>query len=222
MCIIIHHSQTHCKSATHTRRSHALTKNAHWGGPAADEPGGDEQHEQGYVRAPNGEVPYDKDLDGMGRAVDKVEASLRLLHRVRPMVDTSRWWMIKRPLAAVGFLTTAMGALPDEGHKYVSRLRAITVKHMGDLWAAQVTRRREADDSEVMEEFQRQWDDVRKFRPRMPTRAAISKTHVFRIRSLLLKWRRRATATDARQPKSRNGCQPRPGTRTAPAERRTD
>ena len=35
----------------------------------------------------------------------------------------------------------------------------------------------------------------------MPTWAAVSKTHVFRTRNLLLKWRRKATATDARQPK---------------------
>ena len=104
-------------------------------------------------------------------------------------------------MAAVGFLTTALGATPDEGHKYIRRLRAITVKHMGDLWSAQVTRRREADDSEVMEDLQRQWHEVRRFTPRMPTWAAISKTHVFRIRNLLLKWRRKATATDARQPK---------------------
>ena len=47
------------------------------------------------------------------------------------MVDTSRWWMMKRPVAAVGFVTTAMGATPDEGHKYIRRLRALTVKHMG-------------------------------------------------------------------------------------------
>ena len=67
-------------------------------------------------------------------------------------------------MAAVGFLTTAtaLGATPDEGHKYIRRLRAITVKHMGDLWAAQVTRRREADDSEVMEDLQQQWHDVRR------------------------------------------------------------
>ena len=56
--------------------------------------------------------------------------------------------MLKWPVAAVGFLTMAMGVSPDDGHKYVSRLRAITAKHMGDLWAAQVTRRREADDNE--------------------------------------------------------------------------
>ena len=72
---------------------------------------------------------------------------------------------------------------------------------MGDLWTAQVTRRQEADDTEVMEDLQRQWNDVRKYTPRMPTWAAISKTHVFRIRNLLLKWRRKATVTDARQPK---------------------
>ena len=76
-----------------------------------------------------------------------------------------------------------MGATPDEGHKYIRRLRAITFKHMGDLWAAQVTRRREAEDSEVMEDLQRQWHDVRKFTPRMPTWAAVSKTQVFRIRN---------------------------------------
>ena len=51
---------------------------------------GDERHEQGYVRAPNGEVPYDKDWDGVECAAGKVEVSLRLLHRVRSMVDTSR------------------------------------------------------------------------------------------------------------------------------------
>ena len=51
------------------------------------------------------------------RAADKVEASLRLLHKVRSTVDTSRWWMMKWPVAAVGFLTTTMGASPDDGHK---------------------------------------------------------------------------------------------------------
>ena len=91
--------------------------------------------------------------------------------------------------------------VPDDGHEYISRLRAITVKHMGDLWAAQMTRRREADDSEVMEDLKLQWNDVRKFTPSMPTWTAVSKTHVFRIRNLLLKWRRKATATDARQSK---------------------
>ena len=106
--------------------------------------------------------------------------------------------MMKWPVAAVGFLTTAMGATPDEGHKHTRRLRAITVKHMGDLWTAQVTtRRREADDSEVMKDLPRQWHDVRRFTPRMPTWAAVSKTQVFRIRNLLLKWRRKATVTDA-------------------------
>ena len=128
--------------------------------------------------------------------------------------------MMEWPVAAVGFLTMAIGATPGKGHKYVRRPRAIAVKHMGDLWAAQVTRRREADDSEVMEDLQRQWHDVRKFTPRMPTWTAVSNTHVFRIRNLLLKWRRKATATDARQPKSPSGCRPRPETRTAPAERR--
>ena len=108
---------------------------------------------------------------------------------------------MKWPVAPIGFLTTAMGATPDEGHKYASRLRATTAKHMGDLWVAQVTRRRKADDSEVMDDLQRQWNDVRKFTPRMPTWAAVSKTHVFRIRDPPLKWRRKATATNARQPK---------------------
>ena len=95
------------------------------------------------------------------------------------------------------------------------------IKHMGDLWAAQVARRREADDSEVMEDLKKlQWNGVRAFTPRMPTWAAVSKTHVFRIRNLLLKWRRKVAVMDARR-KSLSGCQPRPGTRTAPAARRT-
>ena len=109
--------------------------------------------------------------------------------------------MMKCPVAADGFLTTALGATPDEGHKYTRRLRAVTAKHKGDLWAAQVTRRREANDSEVMEHLRLQWRDVMRFTSRMPTWAVVSKTHVFRIRNLLLKWRRKATATDARQPK---------------------
>ena len=126
------------------------------GVPAAEEPDGDEPHEQGHIRAPSGAVPYDKDWDGIGRATGKVTTSLRLLHRVISMVDTSRWWMMKWPVAAVGFLTTAMGATPDEGHKYTRRLRALTVKHMGDMWAAQVARRRGEDDSEVMADLRRQ------------------------------------------------------------------
>ena len=43
------------------------------------------------------------------------------------------------------------------------------IKHMGDLWAAQVAKRPEADDSEVMEDLKLQWNDMRKFTPRMPT-----------------------------------------------------
>ena len=53
--------------------------------------------------------------------------------------------------------------------KQIIAVRAIMIKHMGDLWAAQVARRPEADDSEVMEDLKLQWNDVRKFTPRMPT-----------------------------------------------------
>ena len=49
--------------------------------------------------------------------------------------------MMKWPVAAVGFLTTAMGASPDDGHEYARRLRLIMTKHMGDLCTAQITRR---------------------------------------------------------------------------------
>ena len=151
---------THHDDTWHIAGTTLFDEDAHWGGPADDEPGSDERHEQGHVRAPSGEVPYDKDWDGVERAADKAEASLRLMQRVRSTVDTSRWWVMEWPVAAVDFLTTAMGASPDDRHKYVSRLRAITVKHMSDLWAAQVTRRREADDNEVMEVLKRQWNDV--------------------------------------------------------------
>ena len=72
---------------------------------------------------------------------------------------------------------------------------------MGELWAAQVTRWRGEDDNEVMTDLRRQWDDVRRFTARIPTWSSVAKTHVFRIRNLLLKWRRKAAATDARQPK---------------------
>ena len=99
---------------------------------------------------------------------------------------------MKWPVAAVGFLTTAMGVTPDDGHKYVRRPRTIMTKYMGDLWVAQVARRRKAVDSEVMEGRKQQWNDAQKFTPRMPTWAAVSKTHVLRIRNLLLKWRRKA------------------------------
>ena len=161
------------------------------GGPTrrrvAARPDGDEPHEQGHICAPSGAVSYGKDWDGIGRATDKVTASLRLLHRARSMVGTSRWWTMKWPVAAVGFLTTAMGATPDGGHKYIRRLRALTAKHMGDLWAAQVARRREENDSEVMADLRRQWEDVRRFMTRMPTWTAVAKTHVFRIRNLFLK-----------------------------------
>ena len=185
----------------HFSGTSTFDENAHWGGFPADEADGDELHEQGHIRAPDGMVAYDKDWDGIDRATDKVTASLRMLHRVRSMVDTSRWWMMKWPVAAVGFLATAMGTTPDAGHKYIRRLRALTVKHMGELWTAQVTRRRAEDDSEVMTDLREQWNDVRRFTARMPTWASVSKTHVFRIRNLLLKWRRKAAAADARQPK---------------------
>ena len=101
----------------------------------------------------------------------------------------------------MGFLTIALGTTPDKGHEYVQRLRALMIRHKGELWTAQVTRRRGEDDSEVMTELRKQWDDVRRFTPRMPTWSTVAKTQVFRIRNLLLKWRRKATATDARQPK---------------------
>ena len=187
--------QWHISGAT------VFDENAHWGTPQDDEADGDEPHEQGHIRAPCGEVAYDKDWDGIGRAADKIVASLRMLHRIRSMVDTSRWWMMKWPVAAVGFLTIALGTTPDKGHEYVQRLRALMIRHKGALWTAQVTRRRGEDDSDVMTELRKQWDDVRRFTPRMPTWPTVAKTQVFRIRNLLLKWRRKATATDARQPK---------------------
>ena len=144
---------THHDDTWHIAGTTAFDEDAHWSGPADNEPGGDERHEHGHVCAPDGEVPYDKDWNGVERAADKAEASLRLLHRVCSMADTSGWRTMKWPVEAVGFLTTAMGATPDDGHKYVSRLCAIMIKHMGDLWAAQVARRRDADDSEVMEDL---------------------------------------------------------------------
>ena len=146
-------------------------------------------------------MAYDRYWDGIDRAAGKVMVSLRMLHRVRSMVDTSRWWMMKWPVAAVGFLATAMGTTPDAGHKYIRRLRALMIKHMGELWSAQVTRRRAEDDGEVMADLHEQWNGVRRFTARMPTWASVSTTQVFRIRNLLLKWRRKAAATDARQPK---------------------
>ena len=79
----------------HISGTAVFDENAHWGVPAAEEPDGEKPHEQGYIRAPIGAVPYDKDWDGNGRATDKVTASLRLLHRVRSMMDTSRWWAMK-------------------------------------------------------------------------------------------------------------------------------
>ena len=45
----------------HISGTTVLDEHAHWGGPAPDEPDGDERHEQGHVRAPSGVVPYDKD-----------------------------------------------------------------------------------------------------------------------------------------------------------------
>ena len=132
---------THHDGTWHIVGITVFDEDAHWGDPAHSEPDGDEQHEQGYIRAHDGEVAYDMDLDGVERAAGKVEASLRLLRRVRAMVDTSPWWMMKWPVAALGFLTTAMGASPDDGHEYARRLRLIMTKHMGDLWTAQVTRR---------------------------------------------------------------------------------
>ena len=66
-------------------------------------------------------MPYDKDWGGRERAADRVTASLRLLHRVRSMVDTSKWWMTKWPVAAVGFLTTALGATPPERQRTTQR-----------------------------------------------------------------------------------------------------
>ena len=101
----------------HISGTKVFDENAHWGVPAAEVPDGDEPHEQGHIRAPSGAVPYDKDWDGVGRATNKVTASLRLLRRVRSMVDTSRWWTMKWPVAAVGFLTTAMGATPGAVRK---------------------------------------------------------------------------------------------------------
>ena len=56
----------------HISGTTVFDENAHWGVPAAEEPDGDEPHEQGHIRAPSGAVPYDKDWDGIGRATGKV------------------------------------------------------------------------------------------------------------------------------------------------------
>ena len=56
----------------HISGTAVFDEHAHWGVPAAEEPDGDEPHEQGHIRAPSGAVPYDRDWDGIGRATDKV------------------------------------------------------------------------------------------------------------------------------------------------------
>ena len=81
---------THHDDMWHIAGTTVFAEDAYWGGPADDEPGGDERHEQRHVRAPGGEVPYDKDRGAVERAADKAEASLRLMQRVRSTVDTSR------------------------------------------------------------------------------------------------------------------------------------
>ena len=128
---------------------------------------------------------------------------------------------MKWPVAAVGFLATALGATPDEGHKYIRRLRAITVKHMDDLLAAQVTRRREADDSGVMDDRQHQLHDVRRFTPRMPTWAAAFPRHTCSesVTSFSGGDARRLPRTPDNQ-KPSSGFQPRPEVRTVLVKRR--
>ena len=176
-----------------------------WGVPAAEEPDGDEPHdEQGHIRAPSEAVPYDKDWGGIGRATDKLTASLRLLRRVRSMVNGGHLQVVDDEMAC------GCCGLPDHGYGsdagrraqvHQAAMRAHS-QDMGDLWAAaQVARRREEGDSEVMADLRGQWEDVRRFTTRMPTWTAVAKTDVFRFRNLLLKWRRKATAADARQPK---------------------
>ena len=78
---------THHDDTWHIAGPTVFDEDAHWGGPADDKPGGDERHQQGHGRAPDGEVPYDKDWNGVERSAGKVEASLRLLQKVRSMVD---------------------------------------------------------------------------------------------------------------------------------------
>ena len=72
---------THHDGTWHVAGTTVFDEDTHWGGPADDEPGGDERHEQGHVRALDGEVSYDKERVGVERAADKAEASLQLLHR---------------------------------------------------------------------------------------------------------------------------------------------
>ena len=99
-------------------------------------------------------------------------------------------------------------------------LRAIMIKHMGDLWAAQVTRRREADNSEVMEDLKLQWNDVRKFTPRMPTWAAVTRHTCSEFATSSSNGGARRLLWTPANRKSLRGRQPRPETRTAPAARR--
>ena len=76
-------AMTHHDDTWHITGTTVFDEDAHWGGPADDGPGGDERHEQGHVRTPGGEVPYNKDWDGVERSAGKVDASLRLLNSVR-------------------------------------------------------------------------------------------------------------------------------------------
>ena len=49
----------------HISGTTVLDEHAHWGGPAPDEPDGDERHEQGHVRAPSGVDPTTRTGTGL-------------------------------------------------------------------------------------------------------------------------------------------------------------
>ena len=77
---------THHDGTWHIVGITVFDKDAHWGDPAHSEPDGDEQHEQGYIRAYDGKVAYDM----IWMVLNVLLAKWR--HRSGSCAECERWW----------------------------------------------------------------------------------------------------------------------------------
>ena len=123
---------------------------------------------------------------------------LRLLHSVRQMVYTSRWWTLRWPNSAISLIGTACGLNTEGTLKLLRKLRKVMVQHVRELWAVVMDRRHAADNVARRASLKEEWlklsrvlANMRNRRGKlMPGWITLQQKPIHTIKSQLVQWRK--------------------------------
>ena len=150
------------------------------------------------MQTANGDAEYNVDWNGIDSSDDPTLATLRLLHSVRQMVGTSRWWTLRWPNSAISLLGTACGLSTEGTFKLLRKLRKVTVHHVRELWAVVMDRRHAADNAAKRASLKEEWlklshvlANMRNRRGQlMPGWITLQQKPIYTIKSQLGQWRK--------------------------------